>query len=293
MPWIGLVAAGVGAAGSALAGAGSPTGSMKPWSGVRQPMTAAAKLAEQGLYRGNFQGDRIANMTPGQLAALRSMSALGSQLSPMLGDARGQVSDTLSGQYMENPFTGQAVQAAIQPAIQEYQRVTMPNMMGRSVGGGGIGSSGMEARRRMANEALSSSLANTSAQIGYQNYGDERNRMMGALGYVPGLTEASYLPAQQQYGAQTAVQTQQQREIDSRMGAFNEPFERALRAYSALGGAAMPSQSGGGATTGGMLGQALLGGLGGYSMARGMGYGGGAMGMQQQGQPRPWVNGNW
>ena len=291
MPWFTLGAAAIGAGGAALS-AGSGSGGMKPWSGVRQPMTAAAKIAEQGLYRGNFQGDRTANMTPGQLSALTGISALGqTAVNPMLGQARGALGDTLSGQYLENPYTSGAVQAAIQPAIQEYQRVTMPNMMGGLAATGGLSSSMRNNQQRWANEGLANALTNTSAQIGYQNYGDERNRMTGALGYVPGMTEASYQPFQQQYNAQTQLQTQNQREIDSRMQAWNEPFQRALQAYSAFGGAAMPSQA---PTTSGMLGQALMGGLGGYSMARGAGYGGqGTMGTQQQGQPRPWVNQNW
>ncbi len=291
MPWISLGAAAIGAGGAALSGGGSG-GTLKPWGPLRQPTTAAAKLIEQGLYRGGFQGDRVANMLPGQIQALNGMSAVGRNVQPLAQAGNQQLQQTLQGEFLDNPFTSDAVQAAFRPITQAYQQTTMPGILGRLAGTGNLNSSAGVNMMRQAQEGLGNAMADASARIGYQNYGDERNRQMGALGQIPGVMGAAYMPYDRQFQAGALSQNQQQQEINARMGAWNEPMQRALQAYSALGGSPYVP-SGGGTGTGGAIGNALMGGLGGYQLGQYW------QGQQQPPQaqqtqgPRSWVNGYW
>lgn len=233
-------------AGSALGGAlaGSQadkqrqTSAAAPWGPIQPYLSESARIGFNQLALNRNKA------IPGILE-----QAQGAQ--PVLDAATGQYLDTLGGNYLDNPFTEQAVQSAIKPIEQAYQRNIVPGILGRLSSRGALSSGMAERQLNAANEGFASALADTAGRIGYQNYANERQNMMGALGMAPAFQELQYQP------------------LDVQRDAYADRGNQALRVLATLQG----TPGGTNTTTsrqGGGLSGALAGGLGAGAAAYGL-----------------------
>ncbi len=210
--------------------------SASPWGPIQPYMRGAARTAYDELVRG-------------ENPAIAGILAQAQGPQPIVDLATQQLTDTLGGGYLENPYTSEAVQAAIRPAQEAYLTSTLPGILGRGSARGRLSSGNTERRIASANDSLSRALTDTAGRIGFQNYSDERGRMMGALGMAPSIQALGYQP------------------LEMQRAAYNDQGDQALRVLAALQG--VP----GGTTTsssGGGLSGALAGALGGGAAAYGM-----------------------
>jgi len=210
--------------------------SAAPWGPIQPFMQGAARQGYRSLVR---------QPNP----AIEGILAQAQGAQPVLDAATQQTLDTLGGNYLENPFTSQAVQAAIDPIKDEYTQSIVPGILGRLSSRGALSSGSAERMLGRANEGFAGALADTAGQIGFQNYNNERGRMMGALGMAPGMQTMQFQPGQ------------------IAREAFDDRGNRALRVLSALQGVpggTTTSTSGGGLS--GMLSGALGGGAAAYGM---------------------------
>jgi hypothetical protein len=174
---------------------------------------------------------------------------------PLLGQAQGQQSDVLSGQYLQpNPYFNQAMAGAAQGATQNYNDAIARAQGSASMAGRYGSGVSADIQNRAAN-TLSNTLANKYGELAYQNYGDERARQEAAAGRAPMLAEADYGDinkllqvgqAQEDY-SKTALQA----DIDRFNFEQNAPYAKLQTFLSSVYGAPQGSvtnttQSGGG-----------------------------------------------
>ena len=118
------------------------------------------------------------------LAAQAMMAEIATKDNPSLSAAQNQVNATLSGYNMQqgNPF--------LQQMIGQTQAALRPQLDGSFEQAGRYGS-GAHAN------AVDSALANSAANLAFQQYNSERANQMAAVNAVPALTNARFTPANQ------------------------------------------------------------------------------------------------
>ena len=145
--------------------------------------------------------------------------------------AAGSLNQTLGGDFLSgsNPYLQDAIRYGQQPVIDAFNEQIAPGIdatFEMQGGAGALGSGAFANARNRAEDTLARNLSGTATQAAYQNYGDERSRMMQGLAVAPGLEQAGYLNAGQlgQVGAQQ----------DARSQAEADQASRALQQYTSL-----------------------------------------------------------
>lgn len=253
MPW-GVAAAGIGAAGSIAASsmqkgpAGQTTSSstQQPWEPYGSQLSNLYNWTEQAarapgtpgaLTPAYYGGQTYAGLTPQGTGALNSI--YGNQSAgQMIGQAGNTLGQTAGGAYTQggtqNPF--------FQGAFQGIADQIRPGVDSGFEGGGRYGSGS-------ANQAKASALTNAGMQMGYQNYSTERQNQLNAATALPGIAQASYMPAQMQLGAAQVQQADTQGQMNADKARYdytaNMPYMN-LQRYQGLltpGGGGSGTQS--------------------------------------------------
>jgi hypothetical protein len=111
---------------------------------------------------------------------------------PLLAQAQGNVSGMLAGDYLGgNPF----FQGAFQPAATAAQTAfnkSIGDISSAASQAGRYGSGAMGTLQNQAAGTFAQKLADTAGKLSYENYAQERQNQMRALGMAPGLAEADY-----------------------------------------------------------------------------------------------------
>jgi hypothetical protein len=244
-----------------------------PW-GPQQPHLQNVFGEAERLYNDPnnptfYPGQTFAGPSQSTLQGLAGTEARALQGSPVLGAAQNEATKTLSGDYLNagNPHFDQMagrIRAQVTPAISAN--------FGNAGGTGGL-----------QTRAASMGLGDAIGSLAYQNYGDERNRMMGAMGQAPGLAAADYLDPQMLLGAGAQREQIAQQPISEAMARHN--FETNLpqakladylqMIQGSFGGVSnttgtqyLPPQSPWGGILGGIMsGAGILGGTGAFGPA--------------------------
>lgn len=253
--WIGpLVGAAAGYFGSQGGGDSTTTTNQLP--SQFQPL--AAGVAQRGIDIGNmpyqqYPGNRVADFSPYQFAGMDQIAnqAMGPQ--SLLGNAQSNLSQTLNGDFLGqgNPF--------MQGIIDKTQGEVQGRMAGGAFNSGSFGNAGV-------GQATAQGLADSSNQLRFQNYNQERDRQMQGLGMAPGIAAAQYMPGQQLMGIGATMQQQGQNVLDADYQQFQNQQNWPFRTYDAMM-APFGRNLGGSTTTqgpssnpvAGMLGGAMLG----------------------------------
>ena len=235
-----------------MCGGSSPSGESKyTWNDDMAPRWGnTLNHAEQLSWNGYtpFTGQRYAGVTGDQAEAgdyTRNMARMSSNPLGATNAARGQIEDTLWGHYLANPWNApnpysgdnphfnsmlQQGQEEITDAYQKGTAADTTRMMNLSGAFGGSAHQNAVANNQaalakqlgqyttgMQNEHYnrSAGLEESALNRGSQNFSDERNRMMGAVGQGQNEQGLAYqrIGALQDFGGFMQGQDQQQRDF--------------------------------------------------------------------------------
>lgn len=169
----------------------------EPWSGVRKYLRRGFRQADK-LYKGGapryYQGRQIAPMSGYTRGALDSMARRGREGSPLIDEAQGMLGDTLGGAYLnKNPHLKKAIGAATRPVIDQYTKTVIPGLESAFSSAGRYGSGAHASSEADAYGQMMNQVGDIASDMSYQNYGDERSRMMQGAGLSPMLAQQDYM----------------------------------------------------------------------------------------------------
>ena len=145
--------------------------SVDPFLGAQVNMNNVAQAQADKVNMGNVKQFGGAQVDMGNVKSATGSTATGSTAQGTAVDQflHPEMNKTLNGEYLNaNPYTQQVIDQAIRK-----NQATMNSAAGNYGAYGGSDFRGLSAQQ----------AGDIAANIGYQNYGDERNRMMQAMGY--------------------------------------------------------------------------------------------------------------
>jgi len=183
-------------------------------------LTEAKKQYQGGgpkFYPGQgFVGPSTATSTALQALQARAMAG-----NPLLAQAQGNVSGMLSGDYLGgNPF----FQGAFQPAAAAAQTAfnkSIGDISSAASKAGRYGSGAMGDLQSQAAGTFAQKLSDTAGRLSYENYAQERQNQMRALGMAPGLAEADYGDINKLLGAGQLGEGYQTAALNADMARYN------------------------------------------------------------------------
>jgi len=183
-------------------------------------LTEAKKQYQGGgpkFYPGQgFVGPSTATSTALQALQARAMAG-----NPLLAQAQGNVSGMLSGDYLGgNPF----FQGAFQPAAAAAQTAfnkSIGDISSAASKAGRYGSGAMGDLQSQAAGTFAQKLSDTAGKLSYENYAQERQNQMRALGMAPGLAEADYGDINKLLGAGQLGEGYQTAALNADMARYN------------------------------------------------------------------------
>lgn len=233
-----------------------------------------------------YQGQRVADLAGEQLMGSNLASA--QALNGVKGqkDAMNVFQQTLQGKYMSpdaNPWLAATAQKAMGDISNNYRTGTGVNTDAAAARAGAFGGSAWRQQVAANEAALGDSLGNAANQFYGQNYLNERNNQMQALGMLPMMQDVGYKDSQKMMEVGDNFRQYQQDLLNTRYQDWVEKqnyaqrqldsFGNALRATMGAGGSQTTSQSGGyqpsrfaNAAGGAMMGMGMGGGLAGAAI---------------------------
>ena len=183
-------------------------------------LSEARKQYEGGgpkFYPGQgYVGPSTATQTALQALQARAMAG-----NPLLSQAQGNVSGMLAGDYLGgNPF----FQGAFQPAATAAQTAfnkSIGDISSAASKAGRYGSGAMGDLQSQAAGTFAQKLADTAGKLSYENYAQERQNQMRALGMAPGLAEADYGDINKLLGAGQLGEGYQTSALQADMARYN------------------------------------------------------------------------
>ena len=191
-------------AGSAFGGIGGAAGAManptyaNAIAQMQQMGTGAESQGWQALQAGlSGIGDasRLAGAyAPGALG--QAMSGLGGVVGSgvtgqgQAGALQGMQGLLAAGDPMNNPYLASAMQAAIRPVTEQFTETVMPGIKQGAMEAGQMGSSRQGVAEGIASRGYQNTLADITAQMGSQAYGQGLQAMQAGAGIGQGLMGA-------------------------------------------------------------------------------------------------------
>jgi len=170
-----------------------------------------------------YGGQTTAQLNPYQTAGIDAQAARAMQGSPVSNAAAGELTKTLSGGYLNsNPYLDATVQAAQGDLTRGYNESIVPQQNAMRARSGSFGNSGVEQAIGTQNNDFTRQLGNISTSIRGTDYGNERSRMVGAIGQAPAIANQDYLDAEALQRAGGFYQGQEQRNLTDAYGRFQE-----------------------------------------------------------------------
>ena len=153
--------------------------------------------------------------------ALQALQARAMAGNPLLAQAQGNVSGMLAGDYLGgNPFFQGAFQPAATAAQTAFQK-SIGDISSAASKAGRYGSGAMGDLQSQAAGTFAQKLADTAGKLSYENYAQERQNQMRALGMAPGLAEADYGDINKLLGAGQLGEGYQTAALQADMARYN------------------------------------------------------------------------
>ena len=183
-------------------------------------LSEARKQYEGGgpqFYPGQgYVGPSTATQTALQALQARAMAG-----NPLLAQAQGNVSGMIAGDYLGgNPFFQGAFQPAASAAQTAFQK-SIGDISSAASKAGRYGSGAMGDLQSQAAGTFAQKLADTAGKLSYENYAQERQNQMRALGMAPGLAEADYGDINKLLGAGQLGEGYQTSALQADMARYN------------------------------------------------------------------------
>ena len=210
---------------------------------TQQLINLAMPYITQGLQGYQpYAGNRVANLTPDQVAAQEALRMASGQVGQMNQGAQQAYQTGLS--YLTNPFQNPAMQgamdAAVRPIQQQFETSVLPNIRTSAVTAGQYGGSRQDLGNRLASQDYLRQVGDTSSKIAYDTFAHGLDTGIRSLALGPNVAGQMALPAQFQGAAGDIQQNQNQAEINANMQAYNErtlmPYSLALNTLNAAAG---------------------------------------------------------
>ncbi len=168
-----------------------------------------------------YEGQTVAQLNPYQTAGYDAMAARAMQGSPVSDAAARNLTDTLNGSYLNsNPYLDQVIDRSSRDVMRQFDAA---NARSGSFGNTGIA------------QATASQLGDLASGIRYQDYNNERQRQMAAVGMAPTIANQDYFDAQQLVNAGNAYQGQDQRNLTDQYQRFIEARDYPQQQLQTLG----------------------------------------------------------
>tara|TARA_R110001599_G_scaffold103601_1_gene263719 strand:+ start:171 stop:983 length:813 start_codon:yes stop_codon:yes gene_type:complete len=237
---------------------------------ITQGMNAAQDLFESGTPS-YYPNQTYADFAPETIAAQDMIIQNVAQGSPLLGQAQGEVSNILSGNYLSptsNPYT--------QGLYNQMAGDVTAGVQSQFSKAGRLGSAANQ-------EVLASELGQLANQVYGDQYNQAQNQMMNAIQLAPGLEQANYNDIAALAGVGQQNEAMQMAEIQDAINAFDfqqqQPFYT-LNQYLGQMGSNVPTTTYNTQPVFQNAGAGILGGaMQGYNLGQNFGMGGlGAIG---------------
>lgn len=226
-----------------------------------------------------YQGQRVADLMPQQYMASNLQSAQALNGVQGQGDAFDVFQNTLQGQYMNpdsNPWMAANAQKAMADISNAYRSGTKPQTDAAAARSGAFGGSAWQQMVGNNERQLGDALGNAANQFYGQNYLNERNNQMQALGMLPTMQNVGYTDWQRLAGAGDAMRNYNQQLLDVGYGDWQEAQNHPYKSLDVIGNAISRTMGGGGSTSttqsggpqGSSFASALGGGIAGYGLTQ-------------------------
>jgi len=172
---------------------------------IQQSLPQVEGLYNQRLGQQFFPGQTYAGFDPSQTEALGNIEGIARGGGGVTGDALNLTRDTLQGKYLDagNPHFG-----LMAGRIRDQVLPSITSQWAKAGRGTGnldvVGAAGQ-------------GVGDAVGALAYQNYGDERNRMMQASGMAPMLDQARYADSDRLWAAGAERQGMDQKAIQEAM----------------------------------------------------------------------------
>lgn len=182
------------------------------------------------LYNSNktapeyYPGQTVAPFSSTTEAALSALEQRGANGSPLVAGAQSQLSDTISGKYLDpttNPQFQAALTASHQPYIDNFMGTVLPGVTSAFEGSGRTGSPAHQMAVDRAVTGLNRSISDADAKAGSDYFNTERGRQVAATTAAPTLANQDYIDINQQGLAGQARDNQSQALIDADVAKYN------------------------------------------------------------------------
>lgn len=189
-----------------------------------------------------FEGDRVANLSPDQIAAQEAMRMAAGQAASLNPATSAAYTQGLS--YLTNPFQNPAMQGAIDASVRPIQdqfiNTVLPNIRTSAVTNGQYGGSRQELANNAATQTYLRQVGDTSSKVAYDTFQHALDTGIRSLALGPSVVNQFGAPGNFLGMAGDVDQNQAQAEINAQMNAYDEkmlmPYSLALQTLQAASG---------------------------------------------------------
>lgn len=246
-------------------GGASQTTSMPSWAEpyYKGYLDQAQQVASQPFQP--YEGQRYAGLNDTQYAGLDAMANRAMSGSPLWSTSQQALQQTAGGGMLGgNPYMQQAIDSASSDVLRNYQRSVLPGLDMMEARGGSFGNSGVMQARQDAAHDLTGQLANMAGTMRMNDYSNERNRQMQALGMAQSYANQDYTDAAQLLNAGGALQQDMQGQIGADYGSWQDAKNYPMQQLGVMGQAlgqkyGSTTTESGGSSVGSGFGGALAG----------------------------------
>ena len=190
-----------------------------------QPYLTYGLTEAKNLYQGGgpkfYPGQGYVGPSTATSTALQALQARAMAGNPLLSQAQGNVSGMIAGDYLGgNPFFQGAFQPAAAAAQTAFQK-SIGDISSAASKAGRYGSGAMGDLQSQAAGTFAQKLSDTAGKLSYENYAQERQNQMRALGMAPALAEADYGDINKLLGAGQLGEGYQTAALNADMARYN------------------------------------------------------------------------
>jgi len=176
------------------------TSNSSPWP-QQQPYLLEVFNKAQDWYQSDspqyYPNPTVVGQSQATLDALSAAEMRARQGSPVQDAAQNSLQQTLSGGFLnQNPALQGAMDAALSGLNRNYTQHVMPGLQAAYSAAGRYGSGAMQNAVSESQQNYLEQAGNVASGMAYQNYGDERNRMLTGLQMAPSVAGMDYTDIQ-------------------------------------------------------------------------------------------------
>jgi hypothetical protein len=171
-----------------------------------------------------FPGSTVAPFSSTTEQALKALEARGAGGSPLTGAAQTQLTDTITGKYLDpttNPQFKAALEASHAPYVDEFMGTVIPGITSAFEGSGRTGSPAHQMAVDRATTGLNRTISDADAKAGADYFTTARGQQIAASGMAPTLANQDFIDINQLGTAGQARDNQAQALIDADVAKYN------------------------------------------------------------------------